>query len=333
MNWRRSRDPRHAGPLALPPHYPAAAQRPPRGPFLFIPRHNGPPHEAPSHGLAGTVKSAGRVESQMGFPGTLAAGFAPAAQPRSEQAIHTDAEGLDAGEVRIAVSDGELPAYRARPLKDERVPVVLVVQEIFGVHEYIRDVCRRLAKMGYLAIAPELYARQADVSGISDIHEILSKVVPRVPDAQVLSDLDAAVAYAEGEARGDTARLGITGFCWGGRIAWLYAAHSPKLRGAVAWYGRLAGTADPLHPRHPLGVAGELRCPVLGLYGGQDQSIPLAQVEQMRQVAGAAGKAVEIVVYPEAGHAFHADYRPSFHRSSAENGWQRLTAFFRGRLG
>ena len=268
----------------------------------------------------------------MNFPGTtLAAGFAPAAQPRSAQAIHTDAEGLDAGEVKIPVSDGALPAYRARPVKGERFPVVLVVQEIFGVHEYIRDVCRRLAKLGYLAIAPELYARQVDVSQLTDIQEILSKVVPRVPDAQVLADLDAAVDSAVAE-RGDGARVGITGFCWGGRIAWLYAAHHSGLRGAVAWYGRLVGQTDPLHPRHPLDAVGELHCPVLGLYGRKDDSIPQETVERMRAAAKAAGKEVEIVVYPEAGHAFHADFRPSYHKRSAEDGWKRLTQFFQDRL-
>ena len=268
----------------------------------------------------------------MTFPGaTLSVGFAPAAMPRIEQAIHTDSEGLEASEVRIPVSDGELPAYRARPIKADRFPIVLVVQEIFGVHEYIRDVCRRLAKQGYLAIAPELYARQADLSTLTDIQEILTKVVPRVSDAQVMADLDAAAEYAAKDG-GDPARTGITGFCWGGRIAWLYAAHNPRLRGAVAWYGRLAGTAGPLHPRHPLDQAAELHCPVLGLYGGKDEAIPLLTIEQMRAAAAAAGRAVEIIVYPEAGHAFHADYRPSYHQASAEDGWRRLTQFFAAHL-
>jgi len=269
----------------------------------------------------------------MTFPGTtLTAGFAPAAAPRSEQAIHTDTEGLEASEVKIPVSDGELPAYRARPSKGDRFPVVLVVQEIFGVNEYIRDVCRRLAKLGYLAIAPELYARQADVSRMTDIQELLTKVVPRVPDAQVMADLDAAVDFAVAEGKGDPARVAITGFCWGGRIAWLYAAHNPRLRAAAAWYGRLVGPTGPLHPRHPVDVAAELPCPVLGLYGGKDASIPLETIEQMRGAAAAAGKTVEIVVYPDAGHAFHADYRPSYHAASAEDGWQRLTRFFAGLL-
>lgn len=269
----------------------------------------------------------------MSFPGTtLTAGFAPAAQPRSQQAIHTGDQGLDAGEVKIPVSDGELPAYRARPEKGARLPIVLVVQEIFGVHEYIRDVCRRLARLGYLAIAPELYARQADVSRMTDIQELLSKVVPRIPAAQVMSDLDAAVAFAVSDGHGDPARVGITGFCWGGRIAWLYAAHSTTLRGAVAWYGRLTGKADPLNPIHPIDVVAGLHCPVLGLYGGKDESIPLADVERVRAAASAAGKDVQMVIYPDAGHAFHADYRPSYHPPSAEDGWRRLTQFFAERL-
>ena len=264
----------------------------------------------------------------MTFPGTtLSAGFSPAAMPRIEQAIHTDSDGLEAGEVKIPVSDGELPGYRARPTEGSRFPIVLVVQEIFGVHEYIRDVCRRLAKQGYLAIAPELYARQADLSTLTDIQEIFTKVVPRVSDAQVMADLDAAVDFASKD-HGDPARTGITGFCWGGRIAWLYAAHNPRLRAAVAWYGRLTSKTDALHPRHPVDLAAELHCPVLGLYGGKDEAIPLDTIEQMRAAAAAAGKTVEISVYPEAGHAFHADYRPSYHQASAEDGWHRLTEFF-----
>jgi carboxymethylenebutenolidase len=269
----------------------------------------------------------------MTFPGaTLSAGFSPAAMPRIEQAIHTDSDWLEAAEVRIPVSDGELPGYRARPRNGDRFPIVLVVQEIFGVHEYIRDVCRRVAKLGYLAIAPELYARQGDVSHITDIQELLTKVVPRVPDAQVMSDLDAAVDLASHD-HGDPATLGITGFCWGGRIAWLYAAHNPRLHAAVAWYGRLVSPPDPLHPRHPVDVAAELHCPVLGLYGGKDQAIPRETIDAMRAAAAAAGKPVEIVVYPEAGHAFHSDYRPSYHQASAEDGWRRLTQFFAAHLG
>jgi carboxymethylenebutenolidase len=258
---------------------------------------------------------------------SLAAGFAAAVRPvRAEGVVQTSAEGLDAGEVRIPVPDGELPAYRAQPARGGPFPVVLVVQEIFGVHEHIRDVCRRLARRGMLALAPELYARQGDVGRMSDVQEIVA-VVARVPDAQVMADLDAAVAFAEASGRADGARLGITGFCWGGRIVWLYAAHSPKLRAGVAWYGRLEGATDPLHPKHPLDLAGALRAPVLGLYGGDDAGIPLASVERMRAALRGAGSGSEIVVYPGAPHGFHADYRPTYREEPARDGWQRLLAW------
>jgi carboxymethylenebutenolidase len=261
---------------------------------------------------------------------SLAAGFAAAVLPvRSEGVVATSAEGLDAGEVQIPVPGGALPAYRAQPAHGGPFPVVLVVQEIFGVHEHIRDVCRRLARRGYLALAPELYARQGEVSRMSDVQEIVA-VVARVPDAQVMADLDATVAFAEASGRGDGARLAITGFCWGGRMVWLYAAHSAKLRAGVAWYGRLEGAADPLHPKQPIDVAGALRAPVLGLYGGDDAGIPIASVERMRAALRAAGSPSEIVVYPGAPHGFHADYRPSYREEPAKDGWQRLLAWLDG---
>ncbi len=259
---------------------------------------------------------------------TLAAGFALAVQPVSAQTITTDAKGLTAGEVKIPAADGDLPAYRAMPSTGKSFPVVLVVQEIFGVHEHIKDICRRFAKLGHLAIAPELYARQGDVSKISDVREIMS-VVAKVPDAQVMSDLDACAAWAEKSGKGDISKLGITGFCWGGRIVWLYAAHNPKVKAAVAWYGSLVRQTDELHPKNPIDVAGSLRAPVLGLYGGKDQGIPLDSIEQMRKAVKAAGKTVEIVVYPDAGHAFNADYRPSYNKAAAEDGWKRLQAWFK----
>ena len=191
--------------------------------------------------------------SRRGFVMTsLAAGFALSVQPVTAQTITTDTKGLEAGEVKIPVSDGEIPAYRALPENGGPFPVILVVQEIFGVHEHIKDICRRLAKLGYLAVAPELYARQGDVSKITDFREIISKVVSKVPDKQVMSDLDATVAWAKGTGKGDVAKLGITGYCWGGRIVWLYAAHNPDLKAGVAWYGRLVGDADELHPKHPI---------------------------------------------------------------------------------
>jgi carboxymethylenebutenolidase len=261
---------------------------------------------------------------------TLAVGFAAAALPVSaDTVITTRPDGLTAGEVKIPVADGEIPAYRAMPAQGGAFPVVLVVQEIFGVHEHIKDVCRRVAKQGYCAIAPELYARQGDVSKYTDYREIFAQVVSRVPDAQVMADLDAAVAWAAKSAGGDPARVGVTGFCWGGRITWLYAAHNPQLKAGVAWYGRLVGQPSELQPKYPLDVAATLRAPVLGLYGGQDQGIPLADVEKMRAALAAAKSSSEIVVYPDAPHGFHADYRPSFRASEAHDAWGRCLAWFR----
>ncbi len=242
--------------------------------------------------------------------------------------IQTDVVGLDARPIKIPTSDGELPGYQAMPAHGVSFPVVLVVQEIFGVNDYIQDICRRLAKLGYLAVAPELYWRQGDVSKMTNLREITEKVVFQVPDSQVMSDLDAAAEFAV-TGRGDGSRIGITGFCWGGRAAWLYAAHSDRLKAAVAWYGRLKGAADPLHPAHPIDVAARLRCPVLGLYGALDASIPLEQIEQMRAAISAAGKNAEIVVYPEAGHAFHSDYRDHYYEPAARDGWLRMREWFR----
>lgn len=266
----------------------------------------------------------------------LGAGFALAVQPVAAQtAITTPADGLLAGEVRIPASGGELPAYRARPADVERPPVVLVVQEIFGVHEYIKDVCRRLARLGYLAIAPELFARQGDPRRFETIPDLMAKLVSRVPDAQVLADLDACAEWAVAQG-GDPRRLGITGFCWGGRITWLYCAYNPRVRAGVAWYGRLVGTVSELTPRHPVDVAGALKAPVLGLYGGADTGIPADTVAAMEAALRAgetdAARASRLHVYPEAPHAFHADYRPSFRREPAEDAWRRLTAWFAERL-
>lgn len=258
----------------------------------------------------------------------LAAGFALAVTPVSAETITTDTDGLVAGEVTIPVGATTIPGYRAAPAAGGPFPVILVVQEIFGVHEHIRDVCRRLAKLGWLAVAPELYFRQGDVSKLDNFQEIISKVVSKVPDAQVMADLDATVAWA-GEHDGDTDRLGVTGFCWGGRIVWLYAAHAPKVKAGVAWYGRLVSQTDDLHPRNPVDVAAALHAPVLGLYGGADQGIPNDSVETMRAALAAAGGKSEIVLYPDAPHGFHADYRPSYRRDTAEDGWKRLVAWFR----
>jgi carboxymethylenebutenolidase len=241
-------------------------------------------------------------------------------------AIVTDSRGLQAGDTKVPVQGREVPAYYARPAGDGAWPLILVVQEIFGVQDHIKDVCRRLAKEGYFAVATELYARQGNVLGMSDIDEI-RKIVGRVPDEQVMSDLDATVAWAKATGHADATHLAITGFCWGGRIVWLYAAHRPDLRAGVAWYGRLAGEATELQPRHPVDVAADLKAPVLGLYAGQDAGIPLDTVEAMKAKLQAAGKASEFVVYPEAPHAFHADYRPSYREEAAKDGWARCLAW------
>jgi len=259
----------------------------------------------------------------------LGGGFALAVQPVSAQTITTDAQGLTAGEVKIPVKDGEIPAYRAMPSGGGPFPVVLVVQEIFGVHEHIKDLCRRLGKSGYLAVAPELYARQGDVSRMKDIQEILSTVVAKVPDAQVMSDLDATVAWAAGTGEGDVRRLAVTGFCWGGRITWLYAAHNPKVKAGAAWYGRLVGQTGELTPANPIDLASALTVPVLGLYGGADQGIPLDTVEKMRAALATGRSGSEIVVYKEAPHGFNADYRPSYRKDAATEGWTRMLAWFK----
>ncbi|HXW10987.1 MAG TPA: dienelactone hydrolase family protein [Steroidobacteraceae bacterium] len=260
---------------------------------------------------------------------SLAAGFALAVQPVSADTITTGTEGLTAGEVRIPVKDGEIPGYRAMPAKGENFPVVLVVQEIFGVHEHIRDLCRRFAKQGYLAVAPELYARQGDVSKITDWKQIISEVVAKVPDEQVMADLDATVAWAGKSSKGDTRRVAVTGFCWGGRIVWLYAAHSKDLKAGVAWYGRLDGDRTPLQPKYPVDVAAQLHAPVLGLYGGQDQGIPLSDVDRMRAALEKAGEPSKIVVFPDAPHGFLADYRPSYSPKEAADGWAQCLAWVR----
>lgn len=259
---------------------------------------------------------------------SLASGFAAAVVPVAAQTITTDTNGLTAGEVKIIVSDGQMPAYRAMPTGGKNLPVVLVVQEIFGVHEYIKDVCRRFAKEGYLAIAPELYARQGDASKYEEVAEIIKEIVSKVPDEQVMADLDATCAWAAKNG-GDADKMAITGFCWGGRIVWMYAAHNPKLKAGVAWYGGLVRPASPLSPKHPIDVAPTLEVPVLGLYGGADTGIPSDTVEQMRDALKRVGSKSEIVVYADTPHGFHADYRPSYRQSEANDGWKRLLLWFR----
>ncbi|HEY9726669.1 MAG TPA: dienelactone hydrolase family protein [Chroococcales cyanobacterium] len=260
---------------------------------------------------------------------TLAAGFALAAHPILAQVITTDAKDLVVGAVKIPVKDGEIPAYRAMPATGKNFPIVLVVQEIFGVHEHLQDICRRFAKLGYLAIAPELYTRQGDVSKLSDIQEIISKVVSKVPDAQVMSDLDATVAWAAKSSQGNVEKLGITGFCWGGRIVWLYAAHNPQVKAGVAWYGRLVGDSTSLTPKQPVDIAATLSVPILGLYGGSDDGIPVETVEKMREALKASKSRSEIIVYPDTPHGFYADYRPSYRKEQAQDGWKRLQDWFK----
>lgn len=259
---------------------------------------------------------------------TLATGFAAAVQPvAASTQVTTDAAGLAAGEVKIPVKDGQMPAYRAMPAGGKNLPTVLVVQEIFGVHEHIKDVCRRLAKAGYLAIAPELYARQGDVSKLASIDDI-RPIVAKVPDAQVMADLDAAAAWAAKNG-GDAGKLAVTGFCWGGRITWMYAAHNPKVKAGVAWYGRVIGQSNEMTPTNPIDVVKDINAPVLGLYGGADAGIPNDTVEKMREALKAAGKKSEIHLYADMPHGFHADYRPSYRKEAAQDGWKRLLDWFK----
>ena len=258
--------------------------------------------------------------------GSVAAGFALAVRPVAGATIVTSADGLDAGDVTVPAGDREIPAYRAKPAGEDGLPVAIVVQEIFGVHEHVRDVCRRFAKQGWLAVAPDLYVRQGDPTELAETSEIL-EIVKRVPDEQVMRDLDATVEWA-GKNGGDATRVGVTGFCWGGRIVWLWCAASTKPKAGVAWYGRLVGEATPLQPKHPIDVAGELRAPVLGLYGAEDTGIPLDGVERMRAALGEKSPS-EIVVYDGAPHGFHADYRPSYRERDAKDGWRRTLDWFR----
>ena len=260
----------------------------------------------------------------------LGVGYACAAGPvMAQTTIKTPVDGLTAGEVSIDVKGFKLPVYRAMPAGRQNLPVVLVISEIFGVHEYIADTCRRLARAGYLAIAPDLFVRQGDPMAYAEMAKLMSEVIAKVPDAQVMGDLDAAVQWA-GTQGGDVKKLAITGFCWGGRITWLYAAHAP-LKAGVAWYGRLQGNKNDLQPSYPLDLVGQLKAPVLGLYGGKDTGIPLESVEAMKaalKTGSAAARASEFVIFPEAPHAFHADYRPSYREQAAQDGWTRMLTWF-----
>ena len=280
--------------------------------------------------LPGRSTEAGATR-RTALQAALGLGYAAAAAPLMAQtAVTTSAEGLEAGTVHYEVNGFQVPAYRAAPAGKTGLPVVLVIQELFGVHAYIADVCRRLAHAGYLAIAPELYARQGDPAQYTDMAKLMAEVVAKVPDGQAMADLDGAVQWATAHG-GDAARIGITGFCWGGRVTWLYAAHGP-VKAGVAWYGRLVGSPSVLTPKHPVEITAILKAPVLGLYGGQDGGIPLDTVDKMKAAlaqGSAAAKASEFVVYPDAPHAFHADYRPSYRQGPAEDGWKRALAWFK----
>jgi carboxymethylenebutenolidase len=269
------------------------------------------------------------VWSRRGFVMTsLASGFALSAGPVSAQTITTDSAGLVAGEVKVKTADGEMPAYRAMPDKGGPFPTVLVIQEVFGVHEHIKDLCRRLAKSGYFAIASELYARQGDPTKYTEIPKLIAEVVSKVPTAQVMSDLDATVAYAKASGKADTAKLAVTGFCWGGFATWMYAGHNPGLKAAVAWYGVDRKTSDII-PKNPIDIIGDLKCPVLALYGGQDQSIPKEIIDKRQEACKAAGKTCEVKVYPDTPHGFNADYRPSYRATEAKDGWAKMLAWFK----
>ena len=259
---------------------------------------------------------------------TLISGFTLATTRVDAQAITASMDGIEGGDTMAPTAGGMMPTYWARPTGAGPFPVVIVAEEIFGVHEYIRDTVRRLAKAGYMAVAPEIYFRAGDLAKMTDVQQIIRDVISKAPDAQVMADMDAAVAWA-GQNGGDTARLAVTGFCRGGRNTWLFAAHNPKVRAAVAWYGPIGGTPSDIQPKTAADVAGDLKSPLLGLYGGKDTGIPVEQVMAARDKANAAGRKVEIVVYPEAPHGFHADYRPSYRAEAAQDGWARMLAFFK----
>lgn len=258
---------------------------------------------------------------------TLSAGFILAGMPLRAQTITTDSSGLTAGDVTIPAGDREIPAYRAMPASGGPFAAALVVHETFGVDEHIEDICRRFAKAGYQAVAPDLFARRADVSKISNFSELF-KVAGATPDSQIMPDLDATVAWAANNG-GDDRRVGVTGFCWGGRVVWMYADHNPKIKAGVAWYGPVAGQPSPLQPKHPLDIARSLKVPVLGLYAGKDAMIRPDSVERMRALLKEAGGPSEIIVYPEADHGFFAAYRPGYRKQDAEDGWKRLLEWFR----
>src|SRR5581483_6302008 len=269
--------------------------------------------------------------SRRGFmtaSAAVTAGYTLAAGPVRADVITTDTGGLNSGDAKIKVADGEMPAYFARPASASNPPVVLVAMEIFGLHEYIKDVTRRLAKLGAFAVAPDYYFRKGtDLTKIAEIKDLLP-IVNAKPDAELLSDLDATVAWAKAQD-GDTSRLGIVGFCRGGRTVWEYSAHSPALKAGVAFYGPPVDPPNPLWPKSPLQLAPEMKAPVLGLYGGADAGIPVAQVEQLKEALAANKKTAEFKIYPGAPHGCHADYRTSYRKEAAEDAWNQMQAWFK----
>ena len=279
--------------------------------------------------MVGKTSLSDDIDRRSFLKTALGTGFAAAALPVMAQTmVRTDADGLTAGEVMLTVKGQQLPVYRAQPQGKSGLPVILVVSEIFGVHEHIADVARRFARLGSLALAPELFVRPGDPASFGTVAELMKEVIAKVPDQQVMADLDACVAWARDNG-GNVDKLGITGFCWGGRITWLYAAHNPKVKAGVAWYGRLVGDKTALTPQQPLDIAPTLQAPVLGLYGAKDQGIPVASIDKMKAALAQGGNKSEFVVYPDAGHAFHADYRPSYIEADAKDGWKRCVDWFR----
>ena len=259
----------------------------------------------------------------------LGTGFAAAVLPVQAQAvITTDAAGLLEGTITIDVGGQAVPVYRAQPAGKTNLPVILVISEIFGVHAYIADVARRFARLGYLALAPDLFVRQGDATKVQDMAKLMKEIVSKTPDAQVMTDLDACVAWAR-QNGGNLDKLGITGFCWGGRITWLYSAHNPSVKAGVAWYGRLVGEGNANSPTNPIDFAPNLTVPVLGLYGARDTGIPQESIEKMKTALARGKSGSTFIVYPDAGHAFHADYRPSYVEHDAKDGWTRATAWFK----
>jgi carboxymethylenebutenolidase len=267
-------------------------------------------------------------EEQTGFTRrdfmmtSLAIGFAVAAKPVLAQTINTDTSGIKVDEVKVSVADGEIAAYQAMPVKGKNFPVILVIQEIFGVHEHIKDVCRRFAKLGYLAIAPEMFARQGDVSTMTDIGDILSKVVSKVPDQQVMADLDATLAFVKANKKGNMNKVATVGFCWGGRTVWLYANHNPSITAGIAYYGLLNGMKSDIKPNDPVDIASQIKVPVLGLYAATDSFIKPEVIDQMQAGLDKSPSHSEIVVFPNVNHGFYADYRPTYNKTAADYSWQ-----------